>query len=155
MAARVNVHAQGYSGCRLAITQTLIEMLNKGVTPCVSAKGSVGACGDLAPMAEIALLLLGEEQAYYKGELLTGKTAMDRAGITILGLECRDGLATINGSNFITAISAIQSHQTKQLLRIAEIACAMSMEALNANVMCLDQRIHDVRGFSGSISSSC
>ncbi|MCK4657284.1 MAG: aromatic amino acid lyase, partial [candidate division Zixibacteria bacterium] len=81
MAARVNVHAHGNSGVRPEITQTLIEMLNKGVTPFVCQKGSVGACGDLAPMAQIALLMMGEGKAYYQGELLEGKTAMDKAGI--------------------------------------------------------------------------
>ena len=75
MTGRINVHAKGHSGCRLIITQTLVEMLNKGVTPYVCEKGSVGACGDLAPMSQIALVLLGEGQAYFKGELLSGKDA--------------------------------------------------------------------------------
>ena len=92
MASRINVHANGNSGCRLEITDTLIEMLNKGVTPYVCSKGSVGACGDLAPMSQIALVLLGEGKAYYKGNLLSGKDAMNKAGIEIPGLEARDGL---------------------------------------------------------------
>jgi histidine ammonia-lyase len=154
MAARVNVHAQGYSGCRLAVTETLVEMLNRGVTPKVSLKGSVGACGDLAPMAEIALLLLGEGQAWFRGELLPGKEAMERAGIPVPGLKVRDGLATINGSNFITAAGALQAGDMRRILRAAEIACAMSMEALNANLICLDERIHKVRGFQGSVDSA-
>ncbi len=82
-------------------------MLNKGVTPFVCQKGSVGASGDLAPMSQIALLLMGEGKAYYNGELLEGKEAMDKAGIPIPGLQARDGLATINGSNVLTAMSAI------------------------------------------------
>ena len=86
---------------------TLIEMLNKGVTPFVCQKGSVGACGDLAPMAQIALLMLGEGKAYYKNELLDGKKAMENAGIKTPGLAARDGLAIINGSNLLTAMSAI------------------------------------------------
>src|SRR5271157_4408025 len=80
MLGRINVHAHGNSGSRIEITQTLEDMLNKGVTPFVCQKGSVGACGDLAPMSQIALLLLGEGHAYYKGELLDGKTAMNKAG---------------------------------------------------------------------------
>jgi histidine ammonia-lyase len=108
MAGRINVHAQGKSGCRPDITMTLVDMLNKGVTPVVCAKGSVGASGDLAPMSQIALLLMGEGEAYYQGERLPGKVAMERAGIPIPGLQARDGLATINGSNLITAISALQ-----------------------------------------------
>ena len=107
MLGRINVHAHGNSGVRLAITQTLVEMLNKDVTPFVCQKGSVGACGDLAPMSQIALLMLGEGKAYYKGELLDGKEALDRAGIPVPGLQARDGLATINGSNLLTAMSAI------------------------------------------------
>jgi len=101
MLGRINVHAHGNSGCRLEITQTLVEMLNKGVTPYVCEKGSVGACGDLAPMSQIALLLMGEGHAFYKGEKLEGRVAMERAGIPIPGLHARDGLATINGSNVL------------------------------------------------------
>lgn len=87
MLGRINVHAHGNSGCRLAVTQTLVDMLNKDVTPYVCTKGSVGASGDLAPMAQIALLMMGEGHAYYKGELLEGHEAMRRASIPIPGLE--------------------------------------------------------------------
>ncbi|MBS3819472.1 aromatic amino acid lyase, partial [bacterium] len=97
MVSRINVHAHGNSGVRPIITQTLVEMLNKGVTPYVCQKGSVGASGDLAPMAQVALLMLGEGKAYYKGELMDGKKAMDQAGIPVPGLKARDGLALING----------------------------------------------------------
>jgi len=107
MLGRINVHAHGKSGCRSEITLALLEMLNKGVTPYVCQKGSVGACGDLAPMSQIALLMMGEGKAYYKGKLLEGKEAMDKAGIAIPDLQARDGLATINGSNLLTAMSAI------------------------------------------------
>ena len=98
MLGRINVHAKGQSGCRLEITQTLVEMLNKGVTPFVCQKGSVGACGDLAPMSQIALLMLGEGKAYYNNELLDGQEAMNKASISLPGLKARDGLAIINGS---------------------------------------------------------
>src|SRR5512137_2756504 len=81
MASRINVHARGRSGCRPEITQTLVAMLNKGVTPVVCQKGSVGACGDLAPMSQIALLMMGEGEAYYQGERYPGKIAMEKAGI--------------------------------------------------------------------------
>ncbi|MCK4941249.1 aromatic amino acid lyase, partial [candidate division WOR-3 bacterium] len=99
MASRINVLSKGKSGCRPEIPLTYIDMLNKGVTPVVCQKGSVGACGDLAPMSQIALLLMGEGEAYYKDERLPGKVAMEKAGIPIPGLEARDGLASINGSN--------------------------------------------------------
>ncbi len=115
MLGRINVHAHGNSGCRLAITQTLADMLNKGVTPYVCTKGSVGASGDLAPMAQIALLTMGEGHAYYKGEFLEGHVAMQRAGIPIPGLEARDGLAVINGSNVLTAMSALMVYDVEQL----------------------------------------
>ena len=107
MLGRINVHAHGNSGNRLEITQTLVDMLNKGVIPYVCQKGSVGASGDLAPMSQIALLMMGEGKAYYQGQLFEGKEAMDKAGIPIPGLMARDGLATINGCNVMTAMSAL------------------------------------------------
>ena len=154
MTGRINVHAHGNSGCRPEITLTLIEMLNKGVTPVVCQKGSVGASGDLAPMSQIALLLMGEGEAFYKGERLPGNEAMHRAGIPVPGLEARDGLATINGSNLLTAISALQLYDMNRLLKQAEIACAMSLEALLANLKPYDERLHKARGFAGAIRSA-
>ena len=154
MAGRINVHSKGRSGCRLEITQTMVDMLNKGVTPFVCQKGSVGACGDLAPMSQIALLLLGEGQAYYKDELLDGKLAMERAGIPIPGLMARDGLAIINGSNVLTAMSAILIYDTNRWFKQAEIACAMSLEALKANMKPYLPKLHEVRGFTGAIRSA-
>jgi histidine ammonia-lyase len=154
MVARVNVHAHGNSGCRLQITQTLVDMLNKDVTPYVCEKGSVGACGDLAPMSQIALLMMGEGRAYYQGELLPGKEALERAGIPIPGLEARDGLATINGSNVLTGMAALMIYDTDNLLKQAEIACAMSLEALKANLKPYNHRILEVRGFPGGVRSA-
>ncbi len=151
MASRVNVLAHGYSGCRPVIAETLVEMLNKGVTPYVCQKGSVGACGDLAPMSQIALLLMGEGQAYYQGELLPGAEAMRRAGIPIPGLQARDGLATINGSNLITGMSALQMYDMERWLKQAVIALAMTLESLYANIKPYDVRLHQVRGFPGAV----
>jgi len=154
MAGRINVHAHGNSGCRAEITQALVEMLNKGVTPFVCQKGSVGASGDLAPMSQIALVLLGEGKAYYQGELLDGKIAMEKAGIAIPGLEARDGLAVINGSNVLTAMSAILLYDTNCWFKQAEIAAAMTLEALKANMKPYSEKLHQVRGFSGAIRSA-
>ena len=154
MTGRINVHAHGNSGCRPEITLTLIEMLNKGVTPVVCQKGSVGASGDLAPMSQIALLLMGEGEAFYQGQRLPGKEAMDKAGIPIPGLQARDGLATINGSNLLTAMSAIHIYDMNRWLKQAEIACSMSLEALLANMKPYDERLHKVRGFSGAVRSA-
>lgn len=151
MVSRANVHSHGNSGCRLEITQTLIDMLNKGVTPYVCQKGSVGACGDLAPMSQIALLMLGEGEAYYKGELLNGKEALDRAGIPVPGLQARDGLATINGSNLLTAMSAIFLYDANRWIKQAEIAASMSLEALKANMKPYSPKLHEIRGFKGAV----
>ena len=147
MCSRANVHANGNSGCRLEITQTFIDMLNKGVTPFVCEKGSVGASGDLAPMSQIALLMMGEGKAFYKGELLEGKEALDRAEIPVPGLMARDGLAAINGSNVLTSMSAIFLHDSNNFLKQAEIAAAMSLEALKANMGPYKPKIHEARGF--------
>jgi histidine ammonia-lyase len=154
MAGRINVHAHGNSGCRPEITLTLVEMLNKGVTPVVCQKGSVGASGDLAPMSQIALLMMGEGEAFYQGERLPGCDALERAGIPVPGLEARDGLATINGSNVLTAMSAIHLYDMNRWLKQAEIACSMTLEALLANMKPYDERLHKLRGFSGAIRSA-
>jgi len=154
MLARINVLIKGNSGNRPVIAQTYVDMLNKGVTPFVCQKGSVGACGDLAPMSQIALLLLGEGQAYYKGELLDGKEAMDRAGIPVPGLKARDGLSAINGSNLLTAMSALFLYDVQNWLKQAEIAAAMSLEALMANLSPYHSKIHELRGFSGAVRSA-
>ncbi|HVN57721.1 MAG TPA: aromatic amino acid ammonia-lyase [Bacteroidales bacterium] len=154
MLGRINVHAHGNSGNRIEITLTLVEMLNRGVTPFVCQKGSVGASGDLAPMSQIALLLLGEGKAYYKGELLPGSEAMNAAGITVPGLQARDGLAAINGSNMLTAMSALWLYDACRWLKQAEIAAAMSLEALKANMKPYTPLLHEVRGFKGAVRSA-
>ena len=154
MLSRANVHANGNSACRPVITQTLVAMLNKGVTPVVCEKGSVGACGDLAPMSQIALLMMGEGEAFYKGKRLPGKTALDQAGIPIPGLKARDGLACINGSNLTAGMAAIQIYEAERFLKQAEIACAMTLEALMANLKPYDVRLHKLRGFQGAVTSA-
>jgi histidine ammonia-lyase len=154
LTGRINVHAHGNSGCRPEITQTFVEMLNKGVTPVVCQKGSVGACGDLAPMAQAALLLMGEGEAFYNGERLPGRVAMEKAGIPVPGLMARDGLAAINGSNLLTAISALQIYDLERFLKQAEIAAGMSIEALLGNMKPYISKLHELRGFKGAITSA-
>src|SRR5512132_1011284 len=154
LAGRINVHAHGNSGCRPEITLTLVEMLNKGVTPVVCQKGSVGASGDLAPMAQAALLLLGEGEAFHNGERLAGHEAMERAGIPVPGLQARDGLAAINGSNLLTAMSALHIYDMERFLRQAEIAAAMTIEALLGNLKPYHTRLHELRGFPGAVTSA-
>ncbi len=152
MLSRINVHANGNSGCRPIITQTFMEMLNKGVTPVVCEKGSVGACGDLSSMSQIALLMMGEGEAFYKGERLPGKVALKKADIKIPGLKARDGLACINGSNLLTGIAALITYETERFFKQAEIAAAMTLEALMANLKPYDERLHKLRGFQGAVT---
>ena len=154
MLLRANVHANGNSGCRPEITETLVAMLNRGVTPVVCEKGSVGACGDLAPMSQIALLMMGEGEAFFEGERHSGKEALERAGIPIPGLMARDGLATINGSNMLTGIGALAVYDSERWIKQAEIAAAMSLEALKANMKPYDSRLHQLRGFRGAVISA-
>lgn len=154
MLLRVNVHARGNSGNRIEISKCLVDMLNHDITPYVCVKGSVGACGDLAPMSQIALCLMGENKVFYRGELVPAKEAFDKEGIKIPGLHVRDGLATINGSNFLTGMSAIMLFDTNNWLKQAEIACAMSLEALKANLKPYDERLLRARGFAGGVRSA-
>lgn len=154
MTTRINVHANGYSGCRPEITLTYIDMLNKGVTPVVCSKGSVGACGDLSPMSQIALSLMGEGESFYKGERMPTDKAMKKTGIPIPGLQARDGLAAINGSNVLNGMACIQVYEIERLLKQAEIAAAMTLEALMANMKPYDARLHQLRGFRGAVTSA-
>jgi histidine ammonia-lyase len=154
MLLRINVHANGHSGCRPVITDTLVAMLNKGVTPVVCEKGSVGASGDLAPMSQIALLLMGEGEAFYKGSKIPGDKALEAAGIPVPGLQARDGLAVINGSNLTNAIGCLTVWDSERFIKQAEIATAMSLEALRANMKPYDPRLHELRGFRGAVTSA-
>jgi histidine ammonia-lyase len=149
--SRINCHCWGHSGLRHQVVETLVKMLNKGVTPVMCQKGSVGASGDLSPMAQMALVLIGEGEAFFKGQRMSGKEAMDKAGIPTPVLEARDGLATINGSNVITGMGALQIYDADRWLKTSEISAAMTLEALNANMKAYDERLHKVRGFPGAV----
>jgi histidine ammonia-lyase len=148
--SRLNCHCWGHSGLRPVVSETLVAMLNKGVTPVMCQRGSVGACGDLSPMAQMALVLMGEGEAFFEGERMSGKEAMDKAGIPTIVYEARDGLATINGSNVIAGMGALQIYDAERWLRSSEIAAAMTLEVLNANMKAFDHRLHKVRGFPGA-----
>jgi histidine ammonia-lyase len=154
MLLRANVHATGHSGCRPEITDTLVAMLNADVTPVVCEKGSVGACGDLAPMSQIALLMMGEGEAFFGGEQLPGHVALERAGIPVPGLQARDGLAVINGSNLLNGIGALAVYDAERWLKQADIAAAMSLEALKANMKPYQPQLHELRGFRGAITTA-
>ncbi len=150
MCGRINVHSKGHSGGRKEITEYLIEALNNDLTPVVCEKGSVGACGDLSPMSQIALSLMGEGEMFVNGDIVKSKEALDNIGLKPLELEARDGLALINGSNVLTALAAIILYDAKKWMKLHDIAAAMTLEALMANMKPYDKRIHKLRGFNGS-----
>jgi histidine ammonia-lyase len=152
MLSRINVLAKGFSGMRPVVLETLTAMLNKGVTPVVCQRGSVGACGDLSPMGQIAIVLIGEGEAFYRGKRMTGKDAMAKAGIPTIKFEARDGLATINGSNVTAGMGALQIYDAERFLKSAQIASAVSLDALNGNTVAFDERIHKIRGYPGAVT---
>lgn len=150
MCGRINVHSKGHSGGRKKVTEYLLESLNHNITPVVCEKGSVGACGDLAPMSQIALALMGEGEMFVNGEITDSKTALQDIGLEPLELEARDGLAIINGSNVLTALAAIIIHDARKWMKLHDITAAMTLEALMANMKPYDERIHILRGFQGA-----
>ncbi|OFV82526.1 MAG: phenylalanine ammonia-lyase [Acidobacteria bacterium RBG_13_68_16] len=152
MISRANVHARGYSGCRPEITDTFVELLNKGVTPVVCEKGSVGACGDLSPMSQLALAMMGEGESFYQGRRMPSAKAMEQAGIPVPGLQARDGLAAINGSNLITGIGCLILFDAERWIKQAEIAAGMTLEALLANMKPYQSLLHELRGFKGAMT---
>lgn len=149
MLLRANTLAKGLSGVRLEVLETLVEMLNKGVHPIIPAKGSVGASGDLAPLSHMVLVLMGEGEAEYKGEILSGGEAMEKAGIKPVQLDFKEGIALNNGTQVMTAIAALNIYKAENLIKTAEMAAALSMEALQGVVDALDEKIHRARPHAG------
>ncbi len=163
MLIRTNTLAKGHSGVRPVLAQTLMDMLNAGVTPLVPSKGSLGASGDLAPLAHIAAVLTraGEDgdggysgQAWYDGELLSGAEAMARAGISRLVPEAKEGLALTNGTNFMVAAGALAVHDAENLVRHAEIAAALSLEALRGLSAAFQPALHEANAQPGQITTA-
>ena len=154
MLLRINNLAKGYSGARLETIQTMIVMLNKKVHPVVPEKGSLGASGDLAPLSHMVLPMIGLGQAEYKGEVLTGKEAMEKAGIPVIQLTAKEGLALINGTQVMTALGALTVYDSLNILKAADIAAALSFEAQNGIIDALDKRLHDVRPHKGQIDTA-
>ena len=150
MVGRINVHCHGNSAGRREVTQQLIEMVNRGVTPVAAAKGSVGACGDLSPMSQVAMAMMGEGDVFYEGERMEAATALSAAGLEPLKLHARDGLAIINGSNMLTSMAALTLCDAQRWVKLQDVAAAMTLEALNANMLPYDHRLHELRGFAGS-----
>ena len=152
MVGRINVHCHGNSGGRAEVTELLVEMVNRHVTPLVASKGSVGACGDLSPMSQIAMTMMGEGEAFHDGVRMSSAEALANAGLTPITLEARDGLSIINGSNMLTAMAALTLCDAVRWLKYHDISAAMTLEALNANMLPYDNRLHALRGFAGSIA---
>jgi histidine ammonia-lyase len=154
MLLRANTLVKGFSGIKLQTLETLLQMINKGVHPVIPEKGSVGASGDLAPLAHMALVMMGEGEAEYNGRRMSGKEAMDEAGIAPVELDSKEGLALINGTQLMTAAGALAVYDAERLVKTAEIAAAMSLEALSAVSDAFDERIHRVRPHPGQIASA-
>lgn len=142
---RANTLSQGHSGVRVETLEALLSLLNRGITPVVPAQGSLGASGDLAPLAHIALVLIEEGEAWYQGELLPGREALKRAGLKPITLEAKEGLALTNGTTMMTALGALIVKEAERISPVADIAGALSLEALHGTARAFDPRIHAAR----------
>src|SRR5437016_7723605 len=149
MLLRANVLAGGYSGIRESTLELLVAMLERDVIPVVPEKGSVGASGDLAPLAHLALVLIGEGEAFVGGQRLHGREALARAGLQPVVLEAKEGLALVNGTQAMQAVGALALLEAEQVLRIASVACAMTVEGLKGSHRPFLAAIHRVRGQRG------
>lgn len=151
MLLRINSLAQGYSGIRLTTVETLLAMLNKDVIPVVPEKGSLGASGDLAPLAHMALPLIGKGKCTYQKEILPGDLAMKKANLKVIELEAKEGLALINGTQAMCAVGTICLYDAYDLFNNLNMASALSMEALRGIIDAFDERIHNLRPHHGQI----
>lgn len=145
MVVRANTLAKGHSGIRQPTLQALIDMLNRGVHPVIPEQGSLGTSGDLAPLAHMTLVLIGEGEAAFEGETLPGGTALARAGIEPAELDAKEGLALVNGTAFMAGLGSLVTHGASTLVHTADIAGALSLEALNGSTDPFDPRIQAVR----------
>ncbi|MGL5355744.1 MAG: histidine ammonia-lyase [Cetobacterium sp.] len=155
MLLRVNNLIQGHSGIRGIVLDVLVDMINKEVVPYIPEKGSLGASGDLAPLSHMVLVMLGLGKAYYKGELLEGKKALEKAKIKpIESLSSKEGLALINGTQVMTSVGAHAVYDGINLMKHLDIAASLSMEALRGIICAFDPRIQEVRGHLGQITTA-
>jgi histidine ammonia-lyase len=154
MALRANVLAKGFSGIRVETLRLLIDLLNRRVHPVVPARGSVGASGDLAPLAHLALVLIGEGEAWHEGTREPGVAALRRAGLSPAQLAPKEGLALINGTQGSAALLGLALAGAERLARTADIAAALSIDGLQGSMRPFDRRIHDARGFAGQSASA-
>ena len=146
---RANVLALGYSGCRPIVIEKLIELLERSVTPVIPEKGSVGASGDLAPLAHLAQTVIGEGEAFFEGQRRTSAEALGQAGIEPLQLEAKEGIALLNGTQAMAAVGGLALHRAERVARVADVAGAMTLEALKGTPAAFDERIHAARPHRG------
>jgi histidine ammonia-lyase len=151
---RANALAKGYSGARAIIVEQLVEFLNRGLLPHVPSRGSVGASGDLAPLAHLALPLIGEGEAWFDGELLPGEDALGAAGLEPIRLQAKEGLSLVNGTQFMAAFGALGLIRAQRLAKTADIACAVSLEALQGSRTSFIPPIHEARPLRGQGASA-
>lgn len=151
---RINNLAKGYSGAKLETILTMIEMLNKKVHPVVPQKGSLGSSGDLAPLSHMVLPMIGLGIAEFDGVVMTGEEAMKKAGIPVIELTSKEGLALINGTQVMTAVGSLTVYDALNLVKISDIAAALSFEAHHGIVNALDHKVHDVRPHKGQIDTA-
>jgi histidine ammonia-lyase len=151
---RANVLAKGFSGCRRELVELLVALLNAGVHPVIPEKGSVGASGDLAPLAHLALVAIGEGEAFYKGARVAGGEALRRAGLQPLALAAKEGLALLNGTQAMTAVGALAVSRGLRVVRLADVSGAMALEALMGTPAAFDARIHEARPHAGQMASA-
>lgn len=151
---RINSLVKGYSGIRPATVTMLLELLNRRVYPAVPCKGSVGASGDLSPLSHVALVLMGEGKAFWQGKLVTGKEALTAAGLEPVALAAKEGLALINGTQIMTAVGALVLFDAARLMKEADIAAGMSLEALRGTRTAYDERIAMIRPHPGQLATS-
>ncbi len=147
MLIRANTLARGHSGIRPATLQLLLDLLNRGVHPVIPEKGSLGASGDLAPLAHMSLVLLGEGETEFQGRRLSGAEALQQANLQPVTLAAKEGLALTNGTAVMSAVGALETYRARRLSRVADIAGCLSLEALHGTPLAFDDRIHRLRPY--------
>src|ERR1700734_1988184 len=154
MLIRANVLAKGYSGIRPVVAERLCDLLNQGVTPVVPSQGSVGASGDLAPLAHMGLVLIGEGEADHEGTVYSGADALRRAGFEPLTLRAKEGISLINGTQAMLAIGCLELTAAEILADFADVICAMTLDALRGTPRAFDARLHAARPHAGQVESA-
>jgi histidine ammonia-lyase len=154
MLIRANVLARGFSGIRPLVAERICALFNRGVTPVVPSQGSVGASGDLAPLAHMAMVLIGEGEAEFEGATLPGAEALRRAGIEPIALQAKEGVSLINGTQAMLAIGCLELEAAQVLMESADVVCAMTLDALRGTPRAFDERIHTARPHPGQLEAA-